>query len=68
MTNAHGAALWGRVTDILLGHITDDFGVELAHNFAASHDNGFDGTFQVSIHYLDGFSDPDFFEHVWGRA
>lgn len=51
-----------------ISRCVDDFGVELAHNFAASHDNGFDGAFQVSIHYLDGFSDPDFFEHVWGRA
>ena len=43
----------------------DNFGCEREFNFSASQ--GFGPEFQVSIHYLDGFCDPAFFEHVWGK-
>ena len=50
-----------------IGRYIDDFGTEVDHNFTGSGGN-FGPDIQASIHYLDGFSDPDFFEHVWGRA
>lgn len=41
--------------------IVDDFGIEHQHAFTQDDEP----SYQASLLYLDGFSDPDFFEHVW---
>lgn len=55
MTNAQAAALWGRVTDILLGHVVDDFGV--MHNFTCI-------TTPNTDFWFDGYTDPDFYDYM----
>ena len=59
MTNAHGAALWGRVTDILLGHITDDYGVMHFYPLSVPSNE----LRQQSEYWFSGYCDPAFYNY-----
>ena len=61
MTTNHAIALWGVVTDILLGHITDCHG-DMIHTGYASNTAR-----QATLFWSDGYSDPDFYSYMRGE-
>jgi len=44
-----------------VANVVDNYGIERQHAFTQDDEP----SYQAALLYLDGFSDPDFFDHVW---